>query len=305
MGVDSLRDRLVAILEWFQLRGDIIRGARNRYHSLPPYVLGGAALTRWQAFPLFGDSLVETRLTEALQGYAVLKKKLIYEEHFENNEEAIPTLIPIGIERTLHSKTVSENGLEAILESNGITVLDVSVLRSSIPKVGEFFWPPRHVFATPPALPGNWEIYDPNLKVSYQAGRWRLEPDWQMSSYRLVRFHPGTEYTSGSRRYFLHEKGQTFEISRDEAQWWQFRFDLDAANTTTWYLKAEESELWINGPLPNAIGKWLRFIVSKPPRKKQYWNVFTLLPDQYDEAKMLAWENLGVRVATQNEPPLQ
>lgn len=293
-----LYELVVIILDWFELRGDIIKGARKTYHCLPPYVLYDHRLSKGNTISVYGDPMTDKKLIKTLSDYATFESELIYKEDIENGGDKIVNSIPVGIERTLFLKKTPKSDFKIKLENIGITVLNPSSLRESIPKADELFWPPKNVFIESPILTGNWEIYDSSIKKNYQAGRWSLEPDWQKSTYRLLRFSPGTEYTYRDRRYFLHEGGLIFEISQDEAQWWQFKLDLDLKNPTIWFLKIAESELWINGRIPFAINRWLRFIVSKPPKRLKYYYIFTLPPEQINEVKLMTSQNLGVKIIT-------
>ena len=292
----SLNNWVNSILEWFALRGDIIRGPRNLYHCLPPYMVRSSSLTSNPILPLFGDPQADEIIENELHSSISLKSEIVFEEHYWDQDKTNPMLRPIGIERSLHFGDDPITSLENFLNKSGITILDSSTLRQSIPKVSELSWPPTQDFDLPQTVLGRWEVYDANQKAVYQAARWHLEPDWQTASYRLIRFNLGVDTMPVRRHYFNHEEGRLFEIGRDEALWWQFRLDLDVKNTTTWYLVRLENELWINGPLPAAVSNWLRFISVRPPVKKMYWTCYEIMADQINEVKSLAFDNLGVIV---------
>lgn len=302
---DSVHEQVSRILEWFELRGDIIRGAENRYRCVPPYILCGPKGSSSQAVPLFGNPLVEKKLDGVLQGCADVRKEIVWENY--GPEESQPNLprVPVGVERVLRFQVASGPDLLGRLQAIGMTILNPADLREALPNITDLTWPGIGAFGPPPIFPGVWEVYDPSVaRPYYQAGRWRPEPQWQGGIHRLLRWAPGTEYSYGNRRYFLHAQGRVLEISRDEAQWWQFRLDAEEGNVTTWYVCEATNELWVNGRLPRVIAQWLRFFASRPPKRSRYWNIFPLLPDQWDEVRTVAHENLGVRWETRNQRPV-
>lgn len=298
-----VQEQVSRILEWFEMRGDITRGAENRYRCLPPYILCDPGDSSNRVVSLFGNPLVEKKLGEVLQGCGDVRKEIVWENH--GPEEGQPNLprFPVGVERVLCFQGASGQDLLGRLRAIGISIVNSADLRDALPNITDLTWPGIGAFAPPPIFSGLWEVYDPSVARPYQAGRWRPEPHWQAGIHRLLRWAPGTEHSHGNRRYFLHAQGRVLEISRDEAHWWQFRLDAGEGNATTWYVCEATNELWVNGRLPRVITQWLRFLASRPPNKSRYWNIFPLLPDQWDEVRTVARENLGVRWETRNQPP--
>lgn len=252
------RDWIAALLDWSRVRGDIERDKRGRFTCLPPYLVGEVVNDSRSSLTLCGDPRIASRINREMRhlGVSVAEQVAHGYSSDEQSSEGEKTVVPLGVERIVHTRAGLRGPIESAFDRLGVTILRPTAFAAALPLLDLWIPPSAEQY---PRLIGIWERYDPTIASD---NRWTGASAWAALPPGLVRCRPSEDWQGErtARVFYHHGDGHVVELGNESGSLWQLYLDREVGHPRTCW--RDGSILRVPDILPSHVLQWLRLLTA-------------------------------------------